>query len=170
MARLYISRKNGGRGLLNITDLYKSQTIAYSFYLTKSIDPLTQLASTWQNERGAKSIHQKATKYMEELAIDQDQFNNSTKTQLKTSVKINRSKKRSDHFKNKVMHGQFFKIFDEPHIDKINISVMDEFICLKKSYRSYMCAIQENAVTTKYTHKHIHKTSNDDKCRACKTE
>ena len=55
---------------------------------------------------------------MEELAIDQDQFNNSIKTQLKSSVKLNRSKKRSDHFKNKVMHGEYFRILDEPHIDK----------------------------------------------------
>ena len=168
--RLYISRKNGGRGLLNITELYKSQNIAYSFYLSKSNDPLTQLASLWQTERGTKSIHFKATKYLEELGIDENQFNNSTITQLKTSVKKNRSKKRNDILKNKAMHGQYFKILDEPHIDKkASLSWMNSSN-LKRATEATICAIQENAVTTKYTQMHIHKTSNDDKCRAYKTE
>jgi len=168
--RMYISRKNGGRGLLNITDLYKNQAIAYSHYLSNSTDPLTQLASTWQNERGAKSIHHKATKYMEELTMDQNQFTTLTKTQLKTTIKTRRSEKKSEKLKNKPMHGQYFKILDEPHIDKkASLSWMNSS-SLKRATEATICAIQENAVTTKYTQTHIHKTSIDDKCRACKTE
>ena len=40
---------------------------------------------------------------------------------------------------------------------------------LKAVTEATICAIQEQAVTTKYIEKHIHKTVNDDKCRICNT-
>ena len=44
--RMYVSRPNGGRGLLNMTDLYKTQMIAYSEYLKQSTERLMLLVST----------------------------------------------------------------------------------------------------------------------------
>eukprot|EP00111_Clytia_hemisphaerica_P006903 TCONS_00020006-protein len=67
VARVYIPRRNGGRGLLNITDLYKKQIIQYSKYLKNSTEHLLILVSTSQTDRGAKSLHQKAEKYLAEL-------------------------------------------------------------------------------------------------------
>ena len=93
--RLYVSRKNGGRGLLNITDLYKSQIITYCQYLQQSTEKLMLLVSTWQSERGTKSIHQKALQYMQELQIQPDNLHQLTRSQLKTNIKNKRSIKKS---------------------------------------------------------------------------
>ena len=167
--RLYISRKNGGRGLLNITDLYKSQIITYSSYLSNSTEQLTQLTSTWQSERGKKSIHRKARTYMNELEINEEEFQHLTKPQLKSRIKNSRTKKKINTLKNKDMHGQYFNIIDQPHVDKQTSISWLKSSTLKRTTEATVCAIQENAITTKYIQKHIHKTSNDDQCRACKT-
>ena len=58
--RLYLARSNGGRGLLNIANLYKTQMITYSHYLQQATESLMMLMSTAQSERGAKSIHRKS--------------------------------------------------------------------------------------------------------------
>ena len=66
------------------------------------------------------------------------------------------------------MHGQYFITLDEPHIDKTASLAWLKSSTLKRSTESTVCAIQDNAITTKYTKKHIHKTTTDDTCRACK--
>ena len=68
------------------------------------------------------------------------------------------------------MHGQFFNTLEQTHIDKTASLAWLRSSTLKRATESTICAIQENAITTKYTKKHIHKTSNDDTCRACKSK
>ena len=168
--RVYISRKNGGRGLLNITDLYKNQIINYSTYLKNSTEHLMTLVSTSQTSRGSKSIHQKAETYLRELQIDEDQTNQLNNQQLKSRIKTLRTNHKVGILKTKPMHGQYFNTLDQPHIDKtVSLSWLRSST-LKRTTESTICAIQENAITTKYTKKHIHKTSNDDTCRACKNK
>ena len=104
--RMYVSRPNGGRGLLNITDLYKTQMIAYSEYLKQSTERLMLLVSTLQQERGSKSIHHKANMYLAELGIDQEQHQYN-KQQLKKMVKSKRTTIRIDTIREKKLHGQF---------------------------------------------------------------
>ena len=38
---------------------------------------------------------------------------------------------------------------------------------LRPATEASICAIQEQAVTTRYIEKHIHKTSSNDRCRLC---
>ena len=168
--RIYISRKQGGRGLINITDLYKNQIINYSRYLKSSTEQLVILVSTSQTGKGAKSIHFKAQTYLTELNIDQEQSNQLNNQQLKSRVKTTRNNKKLETVKSKPMHGQFFNSLDQPHIDKTTSLSWLRSSTLKRATESTICAIQENAITTKYTKKHIHKTSNDDTCRACKSK
>ena len=164
--RLYLPRTSGGRGLLNITDLYKSQIMTYSHYLKQTTECLMLLVSTTQTDRGAKSIHRKAVKYLEELNIDQDY--DQTMKQLKNIIKTNRVNKKRRNIQDKAMHGQYFNILDEPHIDKTASLAWLKSSSLKRSTESTLCAIQEQAITTRYTMKHIHNTYDDDICRACK--
>ena len=165
--RMYVSRPNGGRGLLNITDLYKTQMIAYSEYLKQSTERLMLLVSTLQQERGSKSIHHKANMYLAELGIDQEQHQYN-KQQLKKMVKSKRTTIRIDTIREKKLHGQFLVNVNEPHIDKNASLAWLKSSTLKRATESTICAIQENAISTNYIKKHIHKTSDDDMCRACR--
>ena len=120
--RVYISRKQGGRGLLNITDLYKNQIIQYSRYLNNSTERLMILVSTSQTSRGSKSIHQKAETYLRELNIDEEQSQQLNNQQLKTRVKTIRTYQKFEAIKSKPMHGQFFNTLEQTHIDKTTIT------------------------------------------------
>ena len=166
--RLYVSRRNGGRGLLNITDLYKCQIITYSQYLHQSTETLMILVSVWQTERGTKSIHHRAVQYMQDLRMEPENLHQLTRQQLKNNVKNQRIAKRINTIKEKQLHGQYFTALEQPHIDKRTSMAWLQSSTLKRSTESTICAIQENAISTKYMKKHIYKTINDDSCRACK--
>ena len=133
--RLYLSRSNGGRGLLNITNLYKTQMITYSQYLQQTTECLMLLVSTTQVERGAKSIHQKAATYLKELEIEKD--HGLTKQQLKNVIKNKRLSILSSNIQNKPMHGQYFLTLNEPQIDKSASLAWLKSSTLEKINRKY---------------------------------
>ena len=66
------------------------------------------------------------------------------------------------------MHGQYFTTLEQPHIDEKASIAWLQSSTLKRSTESTICAIQENAISTKYMKKHVYKTTDDDTCRACK--
>ena len=67
-------RKNGGRGLINITNHYKNAMINFSGYLLNSEEQFLKLTSNWQVTRGEESIHQKAQRCRNEIGHDIQQF------------------------------------------------------------------------------------------------
>ena len=70
VTRLYLLRKNGGRGLINITNHYKNAIINFSSYLLNSEEQLLKLLSNWQVTCGENSIYQKAQQYCDEIGHD----------------------------------------------------------------------------------------------------
>ena len=102
ITRLYIPRKEGGRGLINITDHYKNQIILYSHYLTNSNENLLIHASLWETKRKTKSIHFKANKYAQEINTTMTSLTTKTKAAVKLEIKRSRiqEKKREISLKN----------------------------------------------------------------------
>lgn len=72
------------------------------------------LSSTWQAQRGAKSVHRKALTYIQELQIDPNVLLESMKQQLKTTIKTKHSKQKINTIKEKKVQGQYFTTIDEP--------------------------------------------------------
>ena len=120
ITRLYLTRKLGGRGLTNVTDQYKNQVIQYSCYLRNTGDILLNLVSTWQTTRRAKSIHERANSYCDQLQLDVNEIATKTKEQRKNEIKTKRNTQKRNELKTKEMHGQYVKLLDEAHIDTIN--------------------------------------------------
>ena len=75
-----------------------------------------------------------------------------------------------DKITEKPMYGQYWRLLDLPHVNKEQSTAWLRSSKLKRSTEAAICAIQEQAVTTKYIKKMIHKTTNDDVCRACKRD
>ena len=67
------------------------------------------------------------------------------------------------------MHGQYFKLLEEPHINKKLSILWLSNSHLKRKTESDLCAIQDQAITTKYIEKHIYKSTTNSTCRLCKT-
>ena len=168
ITRLYIPRKNGGRGLINIVDHFKNAIINFSIYLLNSNERLLDLASNWQFSRGAKSIHNMAQSYCQELQLEIQELTQNNKQQRKSKLKKFRLDKLVNELKNKNLHGQYLKLLDEAHIDKTASLKWLTSPSLKRATEATICAIQEQAITTNYIRKHIFKTENCDLCRVCR--
>ena len=169
ITRLYLTRKLGGRGLTNVTDQYKNQVIQYSCYLRNTGDILLNLVSTWQTTRRAKSIHERANSYCDQLQLDVNEIATKTKEQRKNEIKTKRNTQKRNELKTKEMHGQYVKLLDEAHIDTIKSTNWLRDSRLKRPTEAALCAIQEQAITTKYIRKNVFKTTEDDACRLCRT-
>ena len=167
--RIYMPRKSGGRGLINITNQYKKTIINFSQYLLNTDEPLLQTVSNWQLTRGERSIHTKARKYLNELNLDQDQMQILSKQQLKNNVKKRFAEHMMNTLQQKPLHGQHFRQLQQDHIDIERSNSWLKSSSLKRATESAICAIQEQAITTNYIKKHIHHTTNDDLCRVCRT-
>ena len=168
VTRLYLPRRDGGRGLVNITDQYKNQIVMYSCYLRNTEEQNLTLVSASQVHLRSKSIHEKAQKYSEDLGEDVDHLASKTKLQVKNQLKKKRIEQKKQQLSAKEMHGQYLQLLDEPHIDKDLSTAWLRDSRLKRPTEAAICAIQEQAVTTNYVRKHIHKSTNDDTCRVCK--
>ena len=69
VTRLYLPRKTGGRGLINITNPYKNAIINFSSYLLNSEEQFLKLTSNWQVTRGEKSIRRRHSDIVMKLVM-----------------------------------------------------------------------------------------------------
>ena len=129
-----------------------------------------KLFSDWQTSREQKSIHLKASKYCTELGIEYDQLQLSTKDSVKNIIKKKQVENLEKELHDKPTHGQFHRLMDQPHIDKPSSMLWLKSSTLKRSTEASICAIQEQAITTRYIKKHVHNTSDTDICRVCRIE
>ena len=158
---MYLPRKNGGRGLINITNHYKNAIINFSSYLLNSEEQVLKLTSNWQVTREEKSIHQKAQRYCDEIGHDIQQLAAMRKLPRKITIRSARINKLRAELKRKHMLGQFARHLDQPHFDKERSNQWLKSSTLKRSTESTIAAIQEQAISTKYTENHVFNVEDD---------
>ena len=167
----YISpEKNGGRGLINITNHYKNGIINFSSYLLNFEEQFLKLTSYWQVTRGEKSIHQKGQRYCDETGHDIQQLAAMKKLPRKSIIKSARIKNLEAELKRKNIHVQFAKNLDQPDVDKERSNQWLKSPTLKRSTWSTVAATQEKVISTKYIKKHAFNVEDDDTCRVCCVE
>ena len=115
VTRLYLLRKNGGRGLINIT---KNAIIIFSSYFLDTEKQFRKLTSNWQLTRGEKSIHQKAQRHCDEIGHDIHQLAAMGKLLRKITIKSACINKLEAELKRKNLHGQFARYPDQPYVHK----------------------------------------------------
>ncbi|XP_030762164.1 uncharacterized protein LOC115886977 [Sitophilus oryzae] len=78
--RLYVSRLEGGRGLIQLESLLKSSVIATANYLkSDSGDPLKQMLADWdRNQAPSLSLQRKAEQFQQELYRISEDVENTT--------------------------------------------------------------------------------------------
>ena len=166
--RIYIPRREGGQGLINVTNQYKKSIINTAYYINNSNERLIKIVNIWDKERGEKSLNKKATKYTNEIGLKRNKLFSLKKHQIKQEVKTSMTNTDINKLYEMELHGQYFREINKPHIDKDMSLSWNKSSKLKATTESTICAIQEQAITTKYIEKNIHKTSNTDTCRLCK--
>lgn len=160
--RLYLPIEEGGRGLLNIETMYKTQIIKYETYLEAGNDHLIQTIGEHDKAKDKYSIEKESMEFRKELGLQRDE--QYTDKEIKTAVIKNRINK----LKAKPLHGQFYKAV----LEKDNIDKEASFRWLKKQpvspiLEASIYSLQDQAVVTRQHERDVLKKPVDGKCRIC---
>ena len=89
MAKIYILRKAGGRGLVQLEITYKTTTIGLNTYLNNKDDYLLKIARDHDCGKKTMSIYHQAAKYGRELALPEAEVvENAPATSYARRVKL----------------------------------------------------------------------------------
>lgn len=167
--RLYIPRKNGGRGLRQLEAAYNVAIYRTAHYLNikGSEDHILNAVKTHEEEKPAQlSIIKKARKIEQKYAEPNTPDNAFNTDPKKLNLLIRKATERN--WKNKEMHGQL-----QRQMEELNADLDMSFDWLRKGdikgeTESLIIAAQDQALRTKSMEVRIHRTSTDSKCRICK--
>jgi hypothetical protein len=143
--RLYIKRKEGGRGLVQVEAAYKTEIINIAEYLnTKFVNIVKNHESTQPNMNSIVKLAAKITEDLNQLNENNTKHNEIQHTKAKMGEVLKKN------WKNKATRGQYIR-----NIDRQLISEGDMFLWLTKGdliakTESEIVAAQDQALQTKY--------------------
>ena len=137
--RLYMKRKDGGRGLLNIHDTVDLEKASLGYYVSKSTEEMLQLASRREVVGDNQNPIEKSRKQIEE---------------------------RRARFSEKKLHSVFFRITEDVSDEKVSWMWMRNGY-LKKNTEATIVAAQEQAIRTRAISSKIDKSGISPLCRVC---
>jgi hypothetical protein len=135
--RLYIPRKDGGRGLMQIEGTYITEVTKLKEYVKHTEDTPMQIVRTHQHNTSSSLFHT-ATSLQKSLQNDIKQ--------IKTTIARNLK----ERWEAKRLHGQFPRSLDEGFIDKEQSYRWLKFGDIKGETESVIMAAQDQAISTNY--------------------
>lgn len=171
--RLYVQRKEGGRGLRNLEATNEISITAFAKYLLQKeqdrfvkqlVRSETAVSATKTIVKTAMKIVHKYQPNTEENIPDRELKELVKKTNIKDTLK----KKLQEKWAQKNLHGQYLK-----RLKREGTSTLKTFGWLsrgraKGETEALITAAQDQALRTKNYEKEVLKISTDDKCRLCK--
>jgi hypothetical protein len=148
--RLYVKKKEGGRGLLQVEVVYKTEIINIGEYLNTKYKG-DQFVNTVKNHESSQPNMNSIVKLAAKFTEDLNQLNEKSdakKGEIQhTKAKLGEVLKKK--WKNKIMNGQYMR-----NIDRQLISEEDTFLWLTKGdlkaeTESEIVAAQDQALKTK---------------------
>ena len=139
--RLYVKRKDGGRGLISIERCVKEEESSLKCYVAKSEEKLL---------KGVAKFEKLNANEMEEIR----------------DLKARNETQSKERWTEKKMHGQFVRDLKDD-VNKKNTWKWLSKCDLKVGTESLICAAQEQAIRTNYVKYHIDKTAESPLCRLC---
>ncbi|KAL1446751.1 hypothetical protein WDU94_005638 [Cyamophila willieti] len=144
--RLYLPRRYGGRGLLNIQKLHNSQVMKIKTYFNKSEVKIHEIVKNHNFEYTA-------------LKKEHDEIFTNSNEYVNQAIVT---------WKKKTLHGKYPQLLDETNTHKENSITYLKKGELYPETEGFITAIQDNVIATKNHQKFIFKTITEDKCRLCK--
>ena len=149
-ARMCISRKQGGRGLLNIVSLEASQReLLRKFHLRRS---------------ETSNLH-------DVIAKLDDKLTPLNLSNPNDNIEINKEKERINIWASKELHGRYRAELNLPNVDGLMSTKWLKYAELTGETEGFMMAIQDRVIPTRNHQKYIQKLNiPSDKCRMCHME
>ncbi|KAF2891214.1 hypothetical protein ILUMI_14959 [Ignelater luminosus] len=164
---LYTSRKDGGRGLMQVVGAYKAAIINLSYYLhSKENDKYVGLIKRIDQDLPAgQSIMKIARKISEEIQIEES--GNETAENPKNKIKNKILEQIKNKWVEKQMHGQHPRAVQEHLMDKEQTYEWLHKGELKGETESLVIVAQDQAINIRYHKKNILRQNVNSKCRLC---
>lgn len=170
VSRLYVPRKQGGRGLKQIEATARREIYSLAYYMTHNShkDYLLQAAMQCDTKQIAYSLSKKALKTAKELRNDEEPEPVIDDLPLPKIIIQKIGSQMIAKWKEKPMHGKLIRDIENLNIDR-NIS----YAWLKNGHlkpetESLLIAAQDQALKTRYIEHRVMKTREDERCRMCK--
>ena len=170
--RLYIPRKAGGRGLVQLEITYKTTTIGLNTHLNNKDDNLLKIARDHDSGKKTMSIHHQAEKYGRELSLPEAEVvENEPATDYARRVKLKAKHHALEQLKSKweekPLHGQYPKRTKEKDVDQDKTHNWLSTPGLKSETEGFIIAAQDQCIKTNYYRNKILKDGTDPMCRIC---
>jgi hypothetical protein len=166
--RLYVKRKEGGRGLVQVEGAYRTEIINIAEYLNTKYkgDQFVNIVKNHESTQpNMNSIVKLAAKFTEDLN-QLNEKNDAKKDEIQhTKAKLGEILKKK--WKNRAVHGQYIRNIDRQLISEGNTFLWLTKGDLKAETESEIVASQDQALQTKYYATKILNTETDSKCRLC---
>ena len=169
--RIYIKRAEGGRGLLQVESTNQIATIGLQQYLETTTDWMMQCVRVHESNKKLYSVEKKSSEYKKELNYVNQPIITKDATSSAKQVKII-AKKRSqeqlkERWKEKPLHGKFFKRTSDADISKKETFSWLKSSSLKSETEGFLMAAQDQSLKTKNYLANVMKITTDASCRYC---
>ncbi|EFA13373.1 hypothetical protein TcasGA2_TC001390 [Tribolium castaneum] len=160
--RLYVPRRDGGRGLPQIEGIVNNTLIGLATYLNETENQQLKLVLNDQGENRKLSKFHKKTPEIE---------NSRTTTEIAKDVRKKEKEKAEaklqEKWKEKEMHGQYCREMQKEHVNKFITNGWLRKGLLKGETEALITAYQDQAISTNYYKACILKTQENTACRIC---
>ena len=169
--RLYIPRKDGGRGMIQLELSYKTSTIGLHHYLESTNDWMLQLVYSHENGKKLHSVIKESRKFAQELEFDQGLDQDLAPTILakksKKKAKNLGLQKIAQRWQDKPLHGRFVARSKKADVDELATHQWLRSSGLKGETEGFILAAQDQSLFTRNYQANILHNGADPKCRFC---
>ncbi|CAK1595297.1 unnamed protein product [Parnassius mnemosyne] len=145
--RLYLPRKHGGRGFLSALTMHNREVCSLrNYFLTRADDPY----------------------YRDVISCDKGLTPLSLANEQWQDPAVQCISDRETVWKEKELHGRFYKALHEPFVDTVASLHWLRFGDLFGETEGFVCAIQDQVIKTNNYRRYILKDGAVDICRACR--
>ena len=169
--RLYLPRKQGGRGLTQLSLAYKTTTIGLQAYLHTTSDWMMKLVTNHDSTKTLHSVKKEAARFRKELGIQEQYQADTVPTEAARRIKLESKRAGArglqDCWHEKPLHGQYPSRASEADVDTRRTHQWLSSSGLKAETEGFIIAAQDQSLNTRNYQANILKSNCNPKCRLC---
>eukprot|EP00794_Sanderia_malayensis_P000862 gene862-154_t len=163
---LYLPRRNGGRGIINLETAYKTSTIGMATYLSVSKDWMINLVHQHEQSNKLFSINKEGRKYEREFEFV-DNFDRNDELPATKQAKSSKlgMKQATERWNQKSLHGKYPLCCQQADVDQAATHQWLRCSGLEAETEGFILAAQNQSLFTRNYQENILKNGANEKCR-----